>query len=135
RLVMIAIEAALSVFLLCGAGLVAQNLWALNSTPMGFDPNHVVAMRLQLPSRKQNSPDPTAVSAFREYLEKIEAIPGVESAATVTGPPLRPARRGCPNELIGVTDVAGRPTGVFGWAHQSSPSFFRTLGLSPLAAR
>src|SRR5438445_745861 len=30
---MIAIEAALSVFLLCGAGLVAQNLWTLISTP------------------------------------------------------------------------------------------------------
>ena len=33
RHAMIAIEAALSVFLLCGAGLVAQNLWTLISTP------------------------------------------------------------------------------------------------------
>ena len=34
---MLALEAALSVFLLCGAGLVAQNLWTLISTPAGFD--------------------------------------------------------------------------------------------------
>jgi predicted permease len=36
RHAMIAIEAALSVLLLCGAGLVAQNLWKLISTPPGF---------------------------------------------------------------------------------------------------
>jgi predicted lysophospholipase L1 biosynthesis ABC-type transport system permease subunit len=38
RYAMIAIEAALSMFLLCGAGLVAQNLWTLISTPIGIDP-------------------------------------------------------------------------------------------------
>src|SRR5258706_2100696 len=40
RHAMIAIEAALSVFLLGGAGLVAQNLWTLVETPMGFDPTN-----------------------------------------------------------------------------------------------
>ena len=88
RHAMIAIEAALSVFLLCGAGLVVQNLWTLISTPMGFDPNDVLAMRLKLPSSERDMPDPNAGPTLQLYLEKVVAIPGVESAATVSGPPL-----------------------------------------------
>ena len=105
RNAMIAIEAALSVFLLCGAGLVAQNLWTLISAPMGFDPNHVLAMRLKLPPSQQNA-TVSQSRCFRQYLEKIAAIPGVDSAATVTGPPLRPSVSG-PVELVGVTDRDG----------------------------
>ena len=134
RHAMIAIEAALSVFLLCGAGLVAQNLWTLLSTPMGFDPNDVLAMRLKLPSREQNFPDPKAGLVFQDYLEKIGAIQGVNSAATVTGPPLRPARGG-PFELAGVADSAGAPRNVPAWVHQVSPDYFRTLRIPLLAGR
>jgi len=62
-----------SVFLLCGAGLLAQNLWTLISAPMGLYPNHVLAMRLKAPSVQQNAMASQAV--FRNYLEQIAAIP------------------------------------------------------------
>ena len=130
RHAMIAIEAALSVFLLCGAGLVAQNLWKLIHTPMGFNPQHVLAMRLQLPFGKLEQPDPRAGVALQQYVDKIEAIPGVEAAATVTGPPLRPARGGGPIQLVGMSDP-----GTFGWSHQISPDYFRTLRIPLLAGR
>jgi putative ABC transport system permease protein len=131
---MVALEAALSVFLLCGAGLVAQNLWTLVSTPVGFDPNHVLAMRLQIPSSKRDSPDPKAKPALHDYLRRISAIPGVDSSATVTGPPLRPARGG-PRELAGETDSAGKRKGVIAWTHQVSPDYFQTLRIPLLAGR
>ncbi|HEX4593964.1 MAG TPA: FtsX-like permease family protein, partial [Bryobacteraceae bacterium] len=135
RHAMIAIEAALSVFLLCGAGLIAQNLWTLIATPMGFDPNHVLAMRLKLPSSKpQNSVDPKAGLAFQEYLAKIEAIPGVESAATVTGPPLRNARTGNA-ELVGFTEATGRLKTIWSDNHLVSADYFRTLRIPLLAGR
>lgn len=134
RHVMIAIEAALSVFLLCGAGLVTENLWTLLTTPMGFDPAHVLAMRLKLPARHENSIDRKAGEVFQEYLDKIEAIPGVESAATVTGPPLRPARGGNA-ELVGVTDPSGALKSIIGWNHLVSADYFRTLRIPLLAGR
>jgi predicted permease len=130
RHAMIAIEAALSVFLLCGAGLVAQNLWNLISAPLGFNPEHVLAMRLKLPFGKVEQPDPRAGKVLEGYVEKIEAIPGVEAAATVSGPPLRPARGGGPVRLLGSTDP-----GTFSWSHQISPDYFRTLGIPLLAGR
>jgi putative ABC transport system permease protein len=131
---MIALEAALSAFLLCGAGLVAQNLGALVSAPMGFDPAHVLVMQLKLPSLLQNSLDPKARFTFQHYLEKIEAIPAVESAATVTGPPLQPARGG-PTELVGVTDGTSRLKSVIGDNHLISADYFRTLRIPLLAGR
>jgi predicted permease len=134
RNVMIAIEAALSVFLLCGAGLVAQNLWTLISTPMGFDPNHVLAMRMKLPPRQPNPLNPKASVPFQEYLEKIAAIPGVDSAATVTGPPLRPSVSG-PAELVGVTDQTGGLKSIIGDNHLVSRDYFRTLRIPLLAGR
>lgn len=134
RYVMIALEAALSMFLLCGAGLVAQNLWTLISTPVGFDPNHVLAMQIKLPASQQDMPDQRAQTMFQEYLKKVAAIPGVESAATVTGPPLRPARGG-PFEIAGQTDSNGALKTVLGLSSQVSPDFFRTLRIPLLAGR
>ena len=134
RHVMIALEAALSVFLLCGAGLVAQNLWTLISTPMGFDPNHVLVMRLNLPARRPNSLDSKASQPLQEYLEKIAAIPGVDSAATVTGPPLRPAIGG-PVEIVGLTEGSGALKSIIADLHQVSPDYFRTLRIPLLAGR
>jgi putative ABC transport system permease protein len=134
RHIMIAIEAALSVFLLCGAGLVAQNLWTLISTPMGFDPNNVLAMQLKLPARHQESIDRKAGAVFQEYVDRIEAIPGVDSAAIVTGPPLRPARGGNA-ELVGVTDATGALKSITAWNHLVSMDYFRALRIPLLAGR
>lgn len=134
RHAMIAIEAALSVFLLCGAGLVAQNLWELVARPMGFDGKHVLAMRLKLPQSPQNSVQPEAGAVFQGYLDRIAAIPGVESAATVTGPPLRPARGGNA-ELVGVTEANGQLKSIIAFNHLVSPEYFRTLRIPILAGR
>jgi len=134
RHAMIAIEGALSVFLLCGAGLVAQNLWKLISTPMGFDPNHVLVMRLKLPGRHEDTIDRKAGAVFQDYLDKISAIPGVESAATVTGPPLLPTRIGN-FELEGVTEANGQLKTVWSENDLVSLDYFRTLHIPLLAGR
>jgi putative ABC transport system permease protein len=134
RHAMVAMEAALSVFLLCGAGLVAQNLWTLISTPMGFDPKHVLAMRLKLPAQPAQHIDRKAGVVFQEYVDKVAAIPGVDSAATVTGPPLRPARGGNA-ELVGVTDASGKLKSIQAWNHLISADYFRVLRIPLLAGR
>lgn len=135
RHAMIAIEAALSVFLLCGAGLIAQNLWTLMASPMGFDADHVVVMQVKLPwARHQDVVDRRAGPALGEYIRKIEAIPGVDSAATVTGPPLHAQRIGN-GELAGVNDADGAPKVVWSDNHLVSRDYFRTLRIPLLAGR
>lgn len=135
RHAMIALEAALSVFLLCSAGLVAENLWTLISKPVGIDPNHVLVMQMKLPSaRPMDSIDHSAGAEFQAYLDKIAAIPGVESAATVSGPPLHPTRGG-PFEIVGEKDANGVLKQVLALNNQVSPDYFKTLRIPILAGR
>ncbi|HLG98787.1 MAG TPA: ADOP family duplicated permease [Bryobacteraceae bacterium] len=134
RHMMIAVEAALSVFLLCGAALVAQNLWTLVTAPLGFNPGRVLAMQLKLPGHQQNLPDPEAKLVLQDYVHKVAAIPGIEAAATVTGPPLRPSRGG-PLEIVGQTEKSGGLRTVMALSSQVSPDFFDVLRIPILAGR
>src|SRR5258706_13804807 len=59
---------------------------------------------------------------------------GVESAAIVTGPPLRPARGGNV-ELVGVTNADGALKSIQQWMHLVSMDYFRTLRIPLLAGR
>ena len=134
RHAMVALEATLSVFLLCGAALVAENLWTLVSSPKGFDPDGVTAMRLKLPLESQFGPDNRVNATLQRYMAVISAIPGVESAATVTGPPLM-ANRGGWAVLDGETDASGEPKRVLSFTNLVSPDYFETLKIPLLAGR
>ena len=139
RHAMIAVEAALSMFLLFGAGLIGQNLLKLMVTPAGFDGSHVTLMQLALPPQRIETLPSTAnpwertACAYEEYLERVQAIPGAEAAAISTAPPLLP-QRGGPTRIVGVPI----PDGSLGYpalGNMVSPDYFRTLGIRLLAGR
>jgi putative ABC transport system permease protein len=80
-------EIALSLVLLIGAGLVMRSFWRLMKVDPGFDPHHVLAMSLPLSGSKY--PDgPTTENFYRQLLEKVNTLPGVESAAAISHLPL-----------------------------------------------
>jgi putative ABC transport system permease protein len=127
---MLALEAALSVFLLCGAGLVAQNLLSLEKTPAGFDARQVYVMQLRMPYRREQALNPRPMMGYREYLDRVAAVPGVESAAMVTGLPLRGA------EEIGFNlEGAAAATPQRALFQAVSTDYFRTLRIPLIAGR
>jgi putative ABC transport system permease protein len=134
RHVMLATEAGLSILLLCGAALIAQNLWTLLSAPTGFNPKDLLVMKLKLSSRPENSIDPKAGLTFQEYVDRISAIPGVSSAAITNGPPLHPTRIGNA-ELLEVRNGNGRLKSIMAINHSISRDYFRTLQIPLLAGR
>jgi putative ABC transport system permease protein len=81
-------ELALTIVLLCGAGLMLRSFIALYSAPPGFDVTHLSRMRMQLPP--SNYPTPEARRRFFDrLLPKVAALPGIQSAALTTAvPPL-----------------------------------------------
>jgi putative ABC transport system permease protein len=134
RHAMISIEAALSVFLLCGAALVALNLRHLVTTPSGFDAQRVVVMQLRMPYRREQALRPTPMMGYREYLERVSAVPGVDSAALVTGLPLRGAGQ-TGFRLEGAPDDAANSARHRALSQAISPDYFRTLRIPIVSGR
>jgi putative ABC transport system permease protein len=130
---MIAAEAALSVFLLCGASLVGQNLWKLVSQSSGFDPANVTVMQMRLPYAREQALNPAPMLAYREYLERVSTVGRVISAAVVTGLPLRGAAQ-TTFRIEGAPEPAGgAPPRAF--VQSISPDYFRTLRIPILGGR
>ena len=80
-------EVALSLMLLAAAGLMVQSFLKLVRTDPGFRSDHVLTMRIFLPSNKYQKSE-QQLAFERAALERIRAVPGVESAGTVTFLPL-----------------------------------------------
>lgn len=80
-------EIALSLILLVGATLLFQSLRRILAVSPGFEPNNVLTADVSVSSEKY--PEPAQRAAFyREALERIAALPGVESAGIVYPLPL-----------------------------------------------
>ncbi len=79
-------QVALATVLVVGASLMVVSLWRLSRVDLGFDPNRVVTMSIQLSSGKLRSTDATAY--FDELTRRIVAVPGVERAGAAQHLPL-----------------------------------------------
>ncbi len=76
---LIVAEVALSLVLLMGAGVMLRSLHALRSVETGFNAEHILKMDVNLPDTRY--PEPSQRRAFYDtLLERVRALPGVESA-------------------------------------------------------
>ncbi len=83
--VMVAVEMALALVLLVGAGLMIRSLSALWNVDPGFRPDNVLTFGLSLsPSMKAASPEATH-AALRELSDQIAASPGVRAVSFSAG--------------------------------------------------
>ena len=85
-------QVALTVVLLCGAGLLVRTVLTLNAATHGFDRGGLLTMELDVPSTRYSS-DAT-VAFYRDVLDRLQALPGVESAAAASSLPVIGSPRG-----------------------------------------
>ncbi|MDH3222321.1 MAG: ABC transporter permease, partial [Gemmatimonadota bacterium] len=86
RSALLVVQVGLTVVLLVGAGLFVRSFRALNDTDLGFDPSNLALMLVDLPSARY--PDnPAHVAMYTQLLQRIEALPGVVSAAATSQAP------------------------------------------------
>jgi putative ABC transport system permease protein len=87
RSALIVLEVALSVVLLIGAGLLIQTLFQIFQQYSILKPEKVLTLRTELPRAKAR--DPQQRNQFlQQVLERVEHLPGVESAGYTTSIPL-----------------------------------------------
>jgi len=90
RNALVVAETTLAVILLSGAGLLIRSLITLEHVNPGFDPHGVITFTTELPDPRYPKPE-MAAAFYRQLLERIRALPGVQSASSVIPLPMSDA--------------------------------------------
>jgi putative ABC transport system permease protein len=126
-------EAAVCLMLLAGGGLLLRSFLHVLDVDPGFRPSGVLTMQITLPSQKY--PKPEQVSAFfRTALERIRALPGVQSAGFIDALPMSDN----PNSgTIAVDSQAVSPdqTQPEADGRAASPGYMEAMGIQLLEGR
>jgi putative ABC transport system permease protein len=131
RSFLIVSEVALSLVLLCGAGLFIKSLLALQSEETGFQSDHLLVMRLSLP--ESFYPEEAQQAAFvRAVTERVGVLPGVVSVGVVLTHPFSGTAATFGYTVGGVPDPEEQPVGEY---QVVTPDYFRTMGIPLIAGR
>ena len=133
RNTLVAVEVALSLVLLIGAGLMIRSFSRLNETNLGFNPDNVVSLNLLL-SQSKYPEDHQQVAFFQATLERLQSLSGVQSVGATTGLPLTVSVSGSDFRIEGRPEPEpGTETIVS--TRSVSPGYFRTLGIKLMNGR
>ena len=127
---LIAWQVTLAVMLVCGATLLIRSVERIRAIDTGFDASGVITMDV---NREPGAPG-TDAEFVRQILERVQAMPGIVSAAFTNRLPVRD--RGWQGSILieGRDDLAGaqRPNALY---RTGTPDYFRTLGIAVKAGR
>jgi putative ABC transport system permease protein len=133
RRALAAVEVALSLMLLVGAGLLLKSFASLLNENPGFNVKNLVKLDLFLPPMRY--PEPAQTAAFCErLLESVRTLPDVLAAGVTTSTPLA-----LDNTDTGFR-IEGRPEPapgdhVVAWYRQVSAGYLESMGIPLLSGR
>ena len=126
-------EVAVSFILLIGAGLLINSFVRLRNVDPGFRAANVLTMRIVLPEVRY--PDRKGRARFYdELIRRVEALPGVTSAAVVTDVPLTNSGNSVGVSIEGRADPAPDRVPIV-ITRMISPNYFKTMGIPLLKGR
>jgi putative ABC transport system permease protein len=103
RNTLVMLEMALALVVLVSAGLLVRSFWRVQQVNPGFAPRNTLAVSLVLPATKYKEPV-QRVNFYKEALQRIRALPGVQSAGATSILPLSG------NNSSGSFQIEGRVT-------------------------
>jgi putative ABC transport system permease protein len=121
-------EISLSMVLLVGAGLLLKSFVTVLGVNLGFQPEHVLAMTINLPEIRYRSAT-QRLQFFEQLQSRVQSLPGVESAAFANRMPMRGGWGG------GVMADTGSDTVHDVDLQAVSTGYFDTLGIQLLRGR
>lgn len=121
-------EACLSLVLVAGAGLLMRSFWNLRSIDAGFRPDHALAADTNLERHGKES----LVPKYRDLLDRVRAIPGVEAAATTRG---LPVESGAPDGHFSIENRQAETANADANYSVISPGYLRVLRIPLVRGR
>ena len=131
RGLLVTAETALALVLMVGAGLMLRSFSHLTATPIGFDPENLLTFRLDKPS---GMPAEDSARLFQQVLERVAALPGVESVCLADATPLSGTfdrSVALPKGPVAADGRVEMPAGI----HQANADYLRTLRVPLLRGR
>jgi predicted permease len=122
---LLALQIAISLPLVVGAGLFLRTLHNLGHVDLGFDPRGLVLFTID-PSMNGKAPERLA-QVFPQLLERLEAIPGVTSATVLENALLSGS------ESDSTMEIGGREGHLY--MNAVGPRYLETVGVPLLAGR
>ena len=126
-------QVALSLVLLIGAGLLIRSFQTLLRVSPGFDPTHVLTLEYRVPKNKY--PEGRQQWNFhRQVVERVQALPGVRSAAAVMALPY--SGNGGSTAFVPLDrPEPARGAEPSAQSNRADPHYFRTMGIPLLRGR
>jgi putative ABC transport system permease protein len=123
RVVLVVTETALACVLLIGAGLSLKSLWRAESVQPGFNPTGELTFRLAAPSTFSGERIPLF---YQEVVERIRALPGVQSAVLARNLPMSGTDPSMPIAIEGAAPPA-TGTAIVTRLRAIGPDYFNGL--------
>jgi putative ABC transport system permease protein len=133
RNALVVAEVALALVLLIGAGLMIRSIFQLNRVASGVNPKNVLTMETPLSLTIYDQPSKIR-NFYQQLVERLETIPGVESAAVNADMPLTGSDSEVPFWIGGGPRPANND---MQWSlfYPTSASYARTMGLPLMKGR
>jgi putative ABC transport system permease protein len=132
RNILVASEVALAVVLLVGASLMVRGFRSFVKNGEAFEPSTLLTLRLAITDNKYREKYQVA-QFYRQVLEHVQAIPGVQSAVAVSALPYSDHSDGRNFTIEGrQVEPGDQPSGMY---QVASPEYFRTLHIPLRAGR
>ena len=127
---LVVVEVAMSLVLVVGATLMMRTVMAIENQNLGMRTDRLLTIRVPL-SPQRYADASRRITFFRELLRRVEALPGVESAAMSRG--MHPFFGGmeAPVDIPGATQMDTRPVVI----HAVSGDYMKVFGIALMEGR
>jgi putative ABC transport system permease protein len=134
RGLLVVLEVAMSLVLLIGAGLMIKSFMRLLDVNPGFNPKNVLTMQTSL-LESRYSADPQVSAFYKQALEKLKALPGVEAVGATSHLPLGGSNRMRVFEILGAPPPPPGQGGMGAGYRITTPDYYRALGIPLMKGR
>jgi putative ABC transport system permease protein len=126
RDLMVVSQTALAIVLLAGAGLLIKSFVKLRQVELGFTPSNVISLTLSPPFSRFPKEYKRA-DYYRQMMDSLKNMPGVEAVAVATSPPTGGAFMNA-TILIAKRTEPDNPEAQRAFISVVSPDYFRAIG-------
>ena len=129
---LVAVEVALAIVVLCGAGLLVKSMAGLLQVSPGLDPREVLTLQVSLPQTDTYGA-PIRESFCADLSAGAEGLPGIQRIGAISHLPLSGANAGRGLTVDGFTPNQGQ--NVSAAYRLTCPGYFSTLGIALIEGR